>query len=61
MLLTADQVAELTGKVRPAAQRGVLLALGIPFKVRPDGSNVVLPVPLHWPQGSKSELQISRR
>ena len=44
MLLTADELAELTGKARRAAQGDVLRALGIPFKARPDGSLVVLRV-----------------
>lgn len=42
MLLTADEIEALTGKQRRSAQRAVLVALGVPFKVRPDGSLVVL-------------------
>ena len=44
MLLTADELVELTGKTRRAMQRDVLDALGIPFKTRPDGTLVVLRV-----------------
>jgi len=42
MLLTADEISTLTGKKRRSAQRVVLIALGVPFKSRPDGSLVVL-------------------
>jgi hypothetical protein len=42
MLLSPDEIAELTGKVRPAAQRAELLAMGIPFRLRRDGSVAVL-------------------
>lgn len=42
MLLSVDELVELTGKTRRGAQGDVLRALGIPFKARPDGSLVVL-------------------
>jgi len=42
MILTADQLKEVTGKCRARAQVDVLAALGIPFKVRPDGTPIVL-------------------
>ena len=42
MLLSPDEIEELTGKVRPAAQRAELLAMGIPFRLRRDGSVAVL-------------------
>jgi len=41
MLLTAEELAALTGKQRPSAQRRVLAAIGIPYRVRPDGSIAV--------------------
>jgi hypothetical protein len=44
VILTPDEIAELTGKQRQAAQRSELDALGIPYKVRRDGSLVVLRV-----------------
>ena len=44
MVLTPDDLVALTAKVRCSAQRRVLEALGIPHKVRPDGSLVVLRV-----------------
>lgn len=42
MLLTPDELAQLTGKQRRSAQRRALLAMGIEHKVRPDGSLAVL-------------------
>lgn len=42
MRLTDAQVQDLTSKVRPSAQARVLLAMGIPYRRRPDGSIVVL-------------------
>ena len=42
IFLTTDELKELTGKVRPAAQRKVLNAMGIDSKKRPDGKLVVL-------------------
>lgn len=40
--LTDDEVAHLTGKRRASAQVRALLAMGIGFERRPDGSPVVL-------------------
>lgn len=40
--LTSEEIIDLTGKVRPAAQRKVLEHMGIAYKERPDGSIVVL-------------------
>ena len=42
MLLTDDELRELTGRKRTSSQRQVLTALGIDHGVRPDGSLVVL-------------------
>lgn len=42
MILTADQLEEITGKRRSRSQVDVLAALGIPYKVRPDGKVIVL-------------------
>lgn len=41
MFLTQDEIVELTGKRRRESQRQVLNALGVVYKVRPDGSLVV--------------------
>ena len=42
MFLTADEIRELTGKLRPSAQEKVLASMGIPFRKRPDGSLVIV-------------------
>jgi hypothetical protein len=42
LILTRAEVSELTGKRRTDAQQRVLKGLGIFFRVRPDGSVVVL-------------------
>lgn len=42
MILTADEVAELTRRARPTWQARVLDHLGIPYRRRPDGTLVVL-------------------
>lgn len=42
MFLTAEEIAELTGRKLHKSQRTVLNHLGIEHKVRPDGSLVVL-------------------
>lgn len=42
MLLTAREVAELTGRERRPAQCRALDAMGVPYRVRPDGSPAVL-------------------
>lgn len=42
MLLTAEEVRELTGMQRPSAQARALQGMGIECRRRPDGSVVVL-------------------
>lgn len=44
MILSPDDLVELTGKRRSGAQREVLTAMGIAFRVRPDGTLAVLRV-----------------
>lgn len=44
LTLSPDEIVEITGKRRHAAQLKVLRALEIPFRVRPDGSLLVLRV-----------------
>ncbi len=39
--LTFEDIALLTGKVRPAAQRRALDKMEVPYNVRPDGRPVV--------------------
>lgn len=40
--LFADEIEAITGKVRHSAQRRALDVLGVPYRVRPDGSPLVL-------------------
>lgn len=42
MLLTVREIAELTGRERRSAQCRALDAMGVPYRVRPDGSPAVL-------------------
>lgn len=42
MILEDAEVAKVTGKVRPSAQKKALAKMGIPFRVRPDGSLLVI-------------------
>lgn len=42
MILSAQELAEVTARERPSAQRRVLDHLGIPYRRRPDGSLVVM-------------------
>ena len=51
MLLSPEELVELTGKTRPSSQAAVLAALGIPSKARPDKSLVVLRVAVQMALG----------
>lgn len=42
LTLTPDELRELTGRKRNDAQRAELRAMGIPYRVRTDGTVVVL-------------------
>lgn len=42
LTLTAEEVSEVTQKVRSRSQCEVLRKMGVPFVIRPDGSPVVL-------------------
>ena len=41
LILSEELLTELTGKTRRSAQRRILTFLGIPYRLRPDGSLVV--------------------
>ena len=41
IVLSEDEVVELTGKRRPSAQTRVLDFMGIPYRPRPDGTLVL--------------------
>ncbi len=42
LFLTRDELVELTGKKRKSAQIRALAEMGIPYRVRPDGTPAVL-------------------
>lgn len=44
LVLTPDELVEYTGKQRSKAQARALKDMGIPYRLRPDGSPVVLRV-----------------
>lgn len=41
MFLTAEQLVELTHYRQPSRQRAALTQMGVPFRVRPDGTLAV--------------------
>lgn len=55
VILTPADLASLTARTRPAAQRRVLDALGVAYAVRPDGSLIVARDPVERMLGVKSE------
>jgi hypothetical protein len=61
VILTPDEIATLTGRQRPRAQRGVLEALGVPYKTRPDGSLVVARVAVDIALGVSASAPTSSR
>jgi hypothetical protein len=42
MFLSREELADLTGKTRRDAQLRVLRSMGLAFRLRPDGSPIVL-------------------
>lgn len=42
LTLTTDEIAEITGRRRSAAQRQALTSMGIAYRIRPDGTPAVL-------------------
>lgn len=55
MILTSDELASLTARTRPAAQRRVLDALGVAYAVRPDGTLIVARDPVERMLGVRNE------
>ncbi|WP_157659079.1 DUF4224 domain-containing protein [Thauera butanivorans] len=49
MILTHDQIVEITQRVRASAQRRMLDHLNIPYRQRPDGTPVVFEADIHAP------------
>lgn len=61
MLLTEDELIELTGMQQRAAQRRVLNAIGVPYRVRPNGSIIVLRAALDLALGGVPAAQAQKR
>lgn len=53
IVLSPEELIELTKKERPSAQARVLEHLGIPLRARPDGTLVVLRVHVEATQDSR--------
>lgn len=53
--LSAEELANLTGRRQHAAQARALSRMGVPFKVRPDGSLVVGRAALEQALGAKAK------
>lgn len=53
LLLTPDELVELTDRERPKAQARVLQALGIPYQPRPDGTLIVYRI--HFPYANQEK------
>lgn len=58
MLLTPDELRELTGLMRPKAQARQLDHLGIPYRTRSDGTLVVLRAHLETPHYRRPEPRL---
>ena len=56
IVLSAQELVELTKKIRPSAQARVLQALDIPAKPRPDGSLVVYRIHVETPAPGDARL-----
>lgn len=57
MILSPQDLALLTGKRQRNAQRRVLSALAIPYRLRPDGSIVVFHHDIHATPGTTKPLE----
>lgn len=58
MLLTPQEIIELTGRVKYRAQARQLAHLGIPYRVRTDGSLIVLRSDIDGRQSMRREPQL---
>lgn len=61
ILLSRDELAELTGKATPAAQARVLDAIRVPYLKRPDGSIIVSRVVVETVLGQQAAQQRTGR
>jgi hypothetical protein len=58
IVLSEDEVVELTGKRRASAQARVLDFMGIPYRPRPDGSLVVLRIHVETTDGRPPDARL---
>jgi len=56
MILSEQELRELTQKQRPTAQARVLEFMGIPYRARPDGSLAVLRTHVDHPSPANARL-----
>lgn len=61
LLLSPDELAELTGKSTSRAQARVLDAIGVPYRARPDRSLIVLRTVVESILGQHQAAQHERR
>lgn len=57
LTLTTDEIVQLTARVRKTSQCDTLRQLGIPYKIRPDGTPVVLRVAMEMALGYASKAK----
>lgn len=58
VILTQQELRELTQKQRPTAQARVLDFMGLPYRVRPDGSLAVLRAQVVAPTSANAKLAL---
>lgn len=58
LLLAADELRDLTGRLRPGAQGRALRAMGIEHKARPDGTLAVLRAHVEAALGATANARI---
>ena len=61
ILLSRDELAELTGKATPSAQSKVLDAIRVPYLRRPDGSIIVSRIVVETVLGAQAAQQRTGR
>jgi hypothetical protein len=57
MILSPQQLEELTQKKTPGRQRRVLKHINVPFRVRPDGTLIVLVSHVHAAYDDSHQVQ----
>ncbi|OZI57621.1 DUF4224 domain-containing protein [Bordetella genomosp. 4] len=60
LILSPEDLVEITGKSRKSSQVEILRQLGIPFKIRPDGTPLVLRAAMEVALGYATKNEKSR-